>query len=42
LPIGTSMFLGENRLKRSIVIKIVAGVGFLNEYLSPKFQKLRK
>ena len=36
------MFLGEERSKRSILIKIISGVGFLNEYLSPKFQKLRK
>ena len=42
LPIGTSMFLGEERSKRSVLIKIISGVGFLNEYLSPKFQKLRK
>ena len=41
LPIGTSMFLGEERPKRSILIKMIAGVGFLNEYLCPKFQKLR-
>ena len=36
------MFLGEDRSKRSNVIKIISRVGFLNEYLSPKFQKLRK
>ena len=35
------MFLGEERPKRSIFIKIIAGVGFLNKYLCPKFQKLR-
>ena len=42
LPIGTSLYLGEDRCKRSKLIKIIAGVGFLNEYLSPKFQKMRK
>ena len=40
LPIGT--ILCEERSKRSVLIKIISGVGFLNEYLSPKFQKLRK
>ena len=35
------MFLGEERSNRSILIRIIAGVGFLNTYLSPKFQKLR-
>ena len=41
LPIASSMFLGEERSKRSILIRIIAGVGFLNKYLCPKFQKLR-
>ena len=36
------MFLGEERLNRSIMIRIISGVGFLNEYLSPKFQRLTK
>ena len=35
------MFLGEERSKRSILIRIIAGVGFLNQYLSPKLQKLK-
>ena len=42
LPIGSSMLLGEERLNRSIMIRIISGVGFLNEYLSPKFQRLTK